>query len=162
MRPGATKVQQVMTKTMEKESSLQVPPSVLAEACRKWIFGGYLVTPDPRDAIHVTSRRPVTSPRFNDVYNFLNSSATEEARQSKFFLVITEYWSVEWGMSSGSETQLFHLNLKELEKNSVKFVFFHDNILIFAYFGRSKLKKGVKSGCGVSVYLSMWFTIQLI
>ena len=47
---------------MEKESSLQVPPSVLAEACRKWIFGGYLVTPDPRDAIHVTSRRPVTSP----------------------------------------------------------------------------------------------------
>ena len=85
MRPGATKVQQVMTKTMEKESSLQVPPSVLAEACRKWIFGGYLVTPDPRDAIHVTSRQPVTSARFNNVYNFLNSSATEEARQSKFF-----------------------------------------------------------------------------
>ena len=139
MRPGVTKVLQVMTKTMEKESSLQVPPSVLAEACRKWIFGGYLVTPDPRDAIHVTSRRPVTSPRFNNEYNFLHSSATEEARQSKFFLVITEYWSVEWAMSSGSKTQLFHLNLKELEKKSVKCVFFHVNIPIFAYFLGLKL-----------------------
>ena len=65
-------------------------------------------------------------------------------------------------MSSWSETQLFHLNLKELEFFFVKFVFFHDNILIFAYFGKSKLKKGVKSGCGVSFYLSTWFTIQPI
>ena len=73
-----------------------------------------------------------------------------------------KHWSFDLGMSSGAEMQLFYLNLKELEKNSVKFAFFYDNILIFAYFGESKLKKGVKSGCGVSSYLSMWFTIQLI
>ena len=36
---------------------------------------------------------------------------------------------IKSGMSSGSKTQLFHLNLKELEKNSVKFVFFHDNMM---------------------------------
>ena len=90
MRPGATKVQQVMTKTMEKESSLQVPPSVLAEACRKWIFGGYLVTPDPRDAIHVTSRRPVTSCRFDNLCNFLAISSTDNARHPKFVVWVTE------------------------------------------------------------------------
>ena len=46
-------------------------------------------------------------------------------------------------MSSGSEAQLFHLNLKELEKNSVIYAFFHVNILVFAYFlGVKTLKKG--------------------
>ena len=82
----------------------------------KRIFGGCLVTPGRRHAIHVTSRRPVTSRRFDNLCNFLPISATINARHPKFFVWVAECLRFESGMSSGSETQLFHLNLKELEK----------------------------------------------
>ena len=50
---------------------------------------------------------------------------------------------IKSGMSSGSKTQLFHINLKELEKKSVKCAFFHINIRVFAYFwGVKILKRG--------------------
>ena len=122
---------------------IEVLPFVLAETCRKLIFGGCLVTPGRRHAIHVTSRRPVTSRRFDNLCNFFAISALINARHPKFFVWVTECSRFESGMSSRSETQLFHLNLKELEKNSVKCAFFHVNKLVFAYFcGVKNLKRG--------------------